>query len=92
MRSDPLTAQVGVLVELYEEFLREPVADPDVRLEQARAWHRVGFLYAEPDRPATRTGPTGRPGRRSTTCSPPGRVTPGAGTRRRSAGASTPCT
>jgi hypothetical protein len=44
------TTEADRLIELYDVFVRTPIADPEVRLEQARAWRRLGFLYFESDR------------------------------------------
>ena len=34
-------------IDLYEDFLRTPIPDPDARLEQVRSWRRLAYLYLE---------------------------------------------
>src|SRR5262249_599134 len=50
--SQVASSEADRFIELYGVFVRNPIADPEVRLEQARAWRRLGFLYFESDRPA----------------------------------------
>jgi len=34
-------------IDLYEDFVRTPIPDPDARLEQVRSWRRLAYLYVE---------------------------------------------
>ena len=48
---EPVMLTVERFIDLYEDFLRKPIPDPDARLEQVRSWRRLGSLYAQTGRP-----------------------------------------